>query len=82
MRVLPIIILFSQVTRALTFKLGFGLNPNNRKTVPKIIENLKDLGSNPRLEEPNEYGQLTWYPIGFKNLFRNRIINFVFILHR
>jgi phenylpropionate dioxygenase-like ring-hydroxylating dioxygenase large terminal subunit len=73
MRVLPIIILFSQVTRALTFKLGFGLNPNNRKTVPKIIENLKGLGSNPRLEEPNEYGQLTWYPIGFKNSFKNDI---------
>ena len=34
--------------------------------LPKI---LYKFGNNPRLEYPNDKGQLTWYPIGFKNNF-------------
>ena len=30
-------------------------------------------GAFPRLEKPNEYGELTWYPIGFSNEFSKKI---------
>jgi phenylpropionate dioxygenase-like ring-hydroxylating dioxygenase large terminal subunit len=73
MKVLSSIVLLSQFTLALTFRIQLGLTPKQGPEVPKIIENSKGLGSNPRLVEQNEYGQLTWYPIGFKNSFENDI---------
>jgi phenylpropionate dioxygenase-like ring-hydroxylating dioxygenase large terminal subunit len=65
------------------FISGAFLN-NNIKQICRIVSNNKQtykmssvedknifykFGTNPRLEYPNNYGQLTWYPIGFKKDF-------------
>jgi phenylpropionate dioxygenase-like ring-hydroxylating dioxygenase large terminal subunit len=55
------------------------INPKNKQNDTENKEqndtenNIKNVfyrfGTFPRLDEPNENGQLTWYPIGFKNDF-------------
>jgi phenylpropionate dioxygenase-like ring-hydroxylating dioxygenase large terminal subunit len=50
---------------------------DNIENIDKIIENKKNLnfynfGNNPQLINPNENGELTWYPIGIKNMFNSK----------
>jgi phenylpropionate dioxygenase-like ring-hydroxylating dioxygenase large terminal subunit len=54
---------------------SFTLNKINYKinTIIKMSDTndvLFKFGSNPRLEAPNDAGELTWYPIGFPNEFK------------
>jgi len=52
-----------QIYRSCTNKQIYKMCTNDNKHI------FYNFGTNPRLEYPNENGQLTWYPIGFKQEF-------------
>ena len=43
-----------------------------KKNNTKKNMNFYNFGNNPRLAEPNEYGELTWYPIGINTIFKTK----------
>jgi len=67
-------LIYSFKTNLYNFKYKTKLFTNNFKKDGNEVLNNEDnkffrFGAFPRLDEPNEYGELTWYPIGLPNEF-------------